>query len=235
MLLFGYFWRVIALIHSRKWEGHNFFRKKILKYPVPTPPPNKNVPSLIVRRIGISWSYRMFFPCRFRPFLPLGSRSLLCACHVGYAWQGQKEDEKRREKSAKRVLFRHTFFRSRPFDFWEGWGVWVIWFGYEFFFSNLWRYNFFFYLQIYNGVRIFPVLYAMNFSPAGQFFSWNHRSPYPRRKSQLCRSSPKLERGRLCLYFVLSPFLHMLAGRLLGKKKINSGLLCFFFRSDTYF
>ena len=191
MLLFGYFWRVIALIHFRKWEGHDFFRKKIQKYPGPPPPPNKNVPSLILRRIGISGSYRMFFPSRFRPFLPLGSRSLY---------------EKNREKSAKRVLFRHSFFRSRPFDFWEGWGVWVIWFGYEFFLSNLWRYNFFFYLLIYNGVRIFPVLYAMNFSPAGQFFSWNHRSPYPRRKSQLCRSSPKLERGRLCLYFVLPLF-----------------------------
>lgn len=137
---------------------------------------------------------------------------------------------KKREKSAKRVLFRHKFFRSRPFDFWEGWGVWVIWFGYEFFFSNLWRFNFFFYLLIYNGVRIFPVLYAMNFSPAGWFFSWNHRSPYPRLKSQLCRSSPKLERGRLCLYFVLSSFLHMLqlAGRLLGKKKIIA-LRGFFF------
>ena len=105
MLLFGYFWRIIALIHSRKWEGHDFFRKKILKYPGPPPPPSKNVPSLIVRRIGISGSlYRMFFPSRFRPFLPLGSRSPLCACHVGYAWQGQKEDEKNREKSAKRVL-----------------------------------------------------------------------------------------------------------------------------------
>lgn len=138
--------------------------------------------------------------------------------------------KKRMRKARKELLFRHTFFRSRPFDFWEGWGVWVIWFGYEFFFSNLWRYNFFFYLQIYNGVRIFPVLYGMNFSPAGQFFSWNHRSPYPRRKSQLCRSSPKLERGRLCLYFVLSSFLHMfqLAGRLPGKKKIIA-LPCFFF------
>ena len=147
MLLFGYFWRVIALIHSRKWEGHDFFRQKILKYPGPPPSPNRNVPSLIVRRIGISGSYRMFFPSRFRPFLPLGSclradvsyflcctcnkgnrrrlhagnlgsRSLLCACHVGYAWQAQKEDEKNRVKSGKRVLFRNTFFRSRPFDFW---------------------------------------------------------------------------------------------------------------------
>ena len=110
------------LIHSGKWEGHDFFRQKILKYPGPPPSPNKNVPSLIVRRIGISGSYRMFFPSRFRPFLPLGSRSLLCACHVGYAWQAQKEDEKNnsRVKSAKRVLFRNTFFRSRPFDFWEG-------------------------------------------------------------------------------------------------------------------
>ena len=113
MLLFGYFWRVIALIHFRKWEGHDFFRKKILKYPGPPPPPNKNVPSLIVRRIGISGSYRMFFPSRFRPFLPLGSRSLLCACHVGYAWQGQKEDEKNREKSAKRAPFQALVF-SKP-------------------------------------------------------------------------------------------------------------------------
>ena len=144
--------------------------------------------------------------------------------------RGKKRMRKTGRKARKELLFRHTFFRSRPFDCWEGWGVWVIWFGYEFFFSNLWRYNFFFYLQIYNGVRIFPVLYGMNFSPAGQFFSWNHRSPYPRRKSQLCRSSPKLERGRLCLYFVLSSFLHMfqLAGRLPGKKKIIA-LPCFFF------
>ena len=46
----------------------------------------------------------------------------------------------------------------------------------------------------------------------------------------LTRSSPKLERGRLCLYFVLSSFLHMfqLAGRLPGKKKIIA-LPCFFF------
>ena len=28
-----------ALIHSRKWKGHDFFRKKILKYPGPPPPP----------------------------------------------------------------------------------------------------------------------------------------------------------------------------------------------------
>ena len=149
--------------------GPRLLSQKNSKIPRHTPPtPNKNVPSLIVRRIGISGSlYRMFFPSRFRPFLPLGSRSLLCACHVGYSWQAQKEDEKNRVKSGKRVLFRNTFFRSRPFDFWEGWGVWVIRFGYEFFFSNLWRYNFFFYLLIYNGVRIFPVLYAMNFSPAG--------------------------------------------------------------------
>jgi len=35
-----------ALKHSRKWEGHDFFRKKIPKYPSP-PPPIKNVPSLI--------------------------------------------------------------------------------------------------------------------------------------------------------------------------------------------
>ena len=34
-----------ALIHSRKWEGYVFFRKKILKYPGP-PSPIKNVPSL---------------------------------------------------------------------------------------------------------------------------------------------------------------------------------------------
>ena len=102
MLLFGYFWRIIALIHSRKWEGHDFFRKKILKYPGPPPPPSKNVPSLIVRRIGISGSlYRMFFPSRFRPFLPLGSRSLLCACHVGYAWakRGWEKQGEKREKS----------------------------------------------------------------------------------------------------------------------------------------
>ena len=46
-----------ALIESRKWEGHDFFRKKILK--CPGPPSSKNVPSLIgsfeksrVREIG---------------------------------------------------------------------------------------------------------------------------------------------------------------------------------------
>ena len=35
-----------ALIHSGKWEGHDFFRKKFLKYPDPPTPPIKNVPSL---------------------------------------------------------------------------------------------------------------------------------------------------------------------------------------------
>ena len=38
-----------ALIQSGKWEGHDFFRKKFLKYPGPPPPPPppiKNVPSL---------------------------------------------------------------------------------------------------------------------------------------------------------------------------------------------
>ena len=35
-----------ALIHSRKWEGHDFFRKKSLTYPDPPPPPEKKVPSL---------------------------------------------------------------------------------------------------------------------------------------------------------------------------------------------
>ena len=34
-----------ALIHSGKWEGHDFFRKKFLKYPDP-PLSIKNVPSL---------------------------------------------------------------------------------------------------------------------------------------------------------------------------------------------
>ena len=34
-----------ALIHSGKWKGHNFFRKKCPKYPDP-PLPIKNVPSL---------------------------------------------------------------------------------------------------------------------------------------------------------------------------------------------
>ena len=28
-----------AFIHSGKWEGHDFFRKKFLKYPDPPPPP----------------------------------------------------------------------------------------------------------------------------------------------------------------------------------------------------
>ena len=37
------------LIHSSKWESHDFFRKKILKYPCPLPPPQiKNVPSPII-------------------------------------------------------------------------------------------------------------------------------------------------------------------------------------------
>ena len=37
-----------ALIQSGKWEGHDFFRKKFLKYPGPPHPhpPIKNVPSL---------------------------------------------------------------------------------------------------------------------------------------------------------------------------------------------
>ena len=36
-----------ALIHSGKWEGHDFFRKKFLKYPTqPPPPPIKYLPSL---------------------------------------------------------------------------------------------------------------------------------------------------------------------------------------------
>ena len=35
-----------ALIHSEKWEGHDFFRKKFLTYPDPSPPPVKKVPSL---------------------------------------------------------------------------------------------------------------------------------------------------------------------------------------------
>ena len=34
-----------ALIHSRKWEGHDFFCQKFLKYPGP-PSPTKIVPSL---------------------------------------------------------------------------------------------------------------------------------------------------------------------------------------------
>ena len=38
-----------TLIHSSNSEGHDFFRKKILKYPAPPPTPRtiKNVPSLI--------------------------------------------------------------------------------------------------------------------------------------------------------------------------------------------
>ena len=35
-----------ALIHSKKWEGHDYFRKKILKYPGPPLPAIKYVPSL---------------------------------------------------------------------------------------------------------------------------------------------------------------------------------------------
>ena len=38
-----------ALIPSKKWEGQDFFLKKILKYPGP-PSPIKSVPSLIVER-----------------------------------------------------------------------------------------------------------------------------------------------------------------------------------------
>ena len=38
-----------ALTHSRKWEGHDVFRQKILKYPGP-PLPIKNVPSLSKRK-----------------------------------------------------------------------------------------------------------------------------------------------------------------------------------------
>ena len=34
-----------ALIHSGKWEGHYFFRKK---FPDPPLPPIKNVPSLMI-------------------------------------------------------------------------------------------------------------------------------------------------------------------------------------------
>ena len=38
-----------ALIRFKEWEGHDFFRQKILKYSSPPPPPPKikNVPSLI--------------------------------------------------------------------------------------------------------------------------------------------------------------------------------------------
>ena len=38
-----------ALIHSRKWKGHDFFRKRILKCPGP-PPPIKNVPSFKIEK-----------------------------------------------------------------------------------------------------------------------------------------------------------------------------------------
>ena len=37
----------------------------------------------------------------------------------------------------------------------------MIWFGYEFFFSNLWRYNFFFYLLIYNGVQSGGIIFFL--------------------------------------------------------------------------
>ena len=77
---------------------------------------------------------------------------------------------------------------------------------------------------MYNGVRIFPALYAMNFLPSksvrrDNFFPEITDPPTP--ASKVNWSSPKLERlrGKLCLYFVLSSFLHMLVGRLLGKKK----------------
>lgn len=105
----------------------------------------------------------------------------------------------------------------------------MIWFGYEFFFSNLWRYNFFFYLLIYNGVRIFPVLYAMNFSPAGQFFFLKSPIPLPPPQKSTVPVVPQARTWEVMPLLCPSPFLHMLAGRLLGKKKINSGLLCFFF------
>ena len=47
-----------ALIHSRKWEGHDFFRKKIRKYPGP-PTSIKNVPSLT--NIGVLYSTALDF------------------------------------------------------------------------------------------------------------------------------------------------------------------------------
>ena len=42
-----------ALIHSRNWEGHDFFRQKFLKYPGP-PLPIKNVPSLTASTVTLS-------------------------------------------------------------------------------------------------------------------------------------------------------------------------------------
>ena len=46
--MFTVFVKGHALIQSGKWEGHDFIRKKFLKYPgsQPPPPPVKNVPSL---------------------------------------------------------------------------------------------------------------------------------------------------------------------------------------------
>ena len=44
----GFVWVFLkghALIHSKKWEGHEFFRKKILKYPGPPPPPPPRPPN----------------------------------------------------------------------------------------------------------------------------------------------------------------------------------------------
>ena len=120
MRLFGYFWRVIALIHFRKWEGHDFFRKKILKYPGPPPPPNKNVPSLILRRIGISGSYRMFFPSRFRPFLPLGSRSLYAPATLAMRGRGKKRMRKTGRKAPKESFSGTRFFEADHLTFERG-------------------------------------------------------------------------------------------------------------------
>ena len=150
--------------------------------------------------------------------------------------RGKKRMRKTGRKARKELLFRHSFFRSRPFDFWEGWGVWVIWFGYEFFFSNLWRYNFFFYLQIYNGVRIFPVLYAMNFSPAGQFFFLKSPIPLPPPQKSTMPVVPQARTWEVMP--LLCPFLfssHVsIGGEVAREEKNYCSSLFFFFFSARY-
>ena len=164
-----------------------------------------------MRRIGISVSERMFFPSQFRAFLPLGPRSPWCACHVGYAWQAQKEDvgeEEKRENWSPFPSYLPTqtlFFRSpkrgRPFDFKRDGEYGWFRFGKNFFSETFGDRIFSLIsgahglLLIYNGVRIFPVLYAMNFLPSKSvrrenFFPEITDPPTP--ASKVNWSSPKL-------------------------------------------
>ena len=108
----------------------------------------------------------------------------------------------------------------------------MIWFGYEFFLSNLWRYNFIFYLLLYNGVRIFPVLYAMNFSPAGQFFFLKSPIPLPPPQKSTMPVVPQARTWEVMP--LLCPFLfssHVSIGGEVAREEKNycSSLLLFFF------